>query len=154
MGITDSATHKCFDTSTHMLKSKSQETRQVHFSSTETFYPPAAYSPPNRNTFSNRFKTLLFDALRLRILSNHAYVSMACKFDSNTNRFLTNYYSFTSINQSNAADDFDFSLVTLVPSIMENIHMTTVTKDIDMTDVSSLLMITSRLYFPLPTHLK
>ena len=84
MGITDGTTRKCFDTSTHMPKSKSQETRRVRFSSTETFYPPAAYSPPNRNTFSNRFKTLLFDALWLKILSNRAFVSMACKFDSNT----------------------------------------------------------------------
>ena len=98
VGITDSATCKCFDTSTHMPKSKSQETCRVRFSSTDTFYPPAAYSPPNRNTFSNRFKALLFNTLQLKIFSNCAFVSMACKFDSNTNRFLTNYSSFTSIN--------------------------------------------------------
>ena len=63
-------------------------------------------------------------------------------------------------NQLNTANDFDFSLVTLVPNVAEDIYVTTVTEDIDMTDVSpllcrwSLLMITGRLYFPLPTHLK
>ena len=156
VGITDGATRKCFDTSTHMLKSKSRETHWVRFSSTDTFYPPAAYSPPNRNTFSNRFKALLFDALWLKILSNHAFVSMACKFDSNTNRFLTNYSSFTSINknQLNTTNDFDFSLGALGPRVAEDIYAATVTEDIDMTDVSPSLMITGRLYFPLPTHLK
>ena len=49
MGITDSSTCKCFDMSTHMPKSKLQETLWVHFSSTQILYPPAAYSPPNTN---------------------------------------------------------------------------------------------------------
>ena len=98
MGITDSATCKYFDMSTHMLKSKSWETCRVHFSCINTFYPPAAYSPLNRSTVSNQFKSLLFDALHLRIHLNRALVSMACKFNSNINKFLTNYYLFTSIN--------------------------------------------------------
>ena len=62
--------------------------------------------------------------------------------------------------QSNAPDNFDFSSIALVPSVAEDIYATTVTKNIDMTDVSPLvcrwssLMITNRLYFPLLTHLK
>ena len=63
-------------------------------------------------------------------------------------------------NQFNATDDFDFSSVTLAPSVVEDIYVATVTEDINMTDVSPLLcrwsfpMITGRLYFPLLTHLK
>ena len=98
VGITDSAMRKYFDTSTHMPKSKSWETHQVCFSCINTFYPPTTYSPPNRSTISNWFKSLLCEVLRLRIHSNHALVSMACKFYSNINKVLTNYYSFTSIN--------------------------------------------------------
>ena len=145
-----------------MLKSKSQETHWVCFSCIKTFYPPAAYSPLNRSMVSNWFKTLLFDALHLRILSNRALVSIACRFNSDVNKFLTNYYAFTSINTNsiNTPDNFNFSSITLAPSVVEDIYMTTVTKDVDMTDVSpllcqwSLLMITDRLYCPLPTHLK
>ena len=82
----------------HMPKSKSQETCQVCFSCIKTFYPPAAYSPSKRNMFSKHFKTLFFNTLWLRMISNCASVSMACKFNSNINKSLVNYYSFTSIN--------------------------------------------------------
>ena len=85
-------------TYTHMPQSKSWGTCQVHFSCTKTFYPPAAYSPPNRNTFSNCFKMLLFNMLWLRMISNCASVSMACKLNSNINKSLANYYLFISIN--------------------------------------------------------
>ena len=98
MGITDGAMHKYFDTSTHMLKSKSQETHHVCFSCINTFYSAAVYSPPKRSMVSNQFKSLLCEALHLRIHSNCALVSMACRFNSNINKVLTNYYSFTSIN--------------------------------------------------------
>ena len=85
-----------------MPKSKSRETRRVCFSCFNTFDPPTAYSPPNRSTISNQFKSLLCEALHLRIHSNCALVSMACKFYSNINKVLTNYYSFTSINTNSA----------------------------------------------------
>ena len=98
MRITDGAMWKYFDVSTHMPKSKSWETHWVCFSCINTFYPPTAYSPLNRYTVSNWFKSLLFDVHHLRIHSNCALVSMACKFNSNINKVLTNYYSFTSIN--------------------------------------------------------
>ena len=68
-------------TQCHMSKSKSQETHRVGCSCIKTFYPPAAYSPPKRNTFSNHFK-----------------MCISCKFNSNRNKSLANYNWFTSIN--------------------------------------------------------
>ena len=88
MGITDGTMHKYFDTSTHMPKSKSQETHQVRFSCINIFYPPATYSPPNSSTVSNQFKSLLCEVLHLRIHSNHP---LACKFNSNINKLLFIY---------------------------------------------------------------
>ena len=145
VGITNSTMHKCFNMSTHMPKSKSQETCQVCFSCTKTFYPPAAHSSPNRNTFSNHFKY---------------YFLMCSTWEGFQIMHWFQWPVSLTQSQSSTPDDINFSLVALAPSIVEDVYATTVTEDINMIDVSPLLcqwsslMITDRLCFPLPTHWK